>query len=306
MPSKTILVNAANGNVGSSLARILLDQGYKVNALVRNVDSDIVHDLKKRGANIVKGNFDDIDSLRKASEGIWGVFINAYPVPNTLDELRHNKNVITVAKEAGAKFGIYMSVILAERKDQFSGWDQDFPNRTYWESKYSSELALQQAGFDYWAIFRPGVFITSFFSRLADVLWPQFQKDHLLATTANLSVTFPFVDVDVIAKYVATAFADPNTFNGLAVDLASEEASLEQFAQKVTEVLGIQINVEYIGKEEAAARNVPGVIGDWAQWIDELNYQVDYKRLDTLPADRGSIVGDLLAHKKEYIKFLTQ
>jgi GDP-D-mannose dehydratase len=53
MSQKTILVTAANGNVGSSLAVLLLDQGFNVHALVRNTDSTTVRDLEKRGAKIL-------------------------------------------------------------------------------------------------------------------------------------------------------------------------------------------------------------------------------------------------------------
>ncbi|GAB5587627.1 hypothetical protein Unana1_02527 [Umbelopsis nana] len=146
MSQKTIVVTAANGTVGSRLARRLLDQGLKVNALVRNTESKIAHALEQRGVKIFKGDFEDIASLEKASQGIWGVFINGFPVGGTLDELRHNTNVIKVAKEAGAKFGIYMSVIMAQRKDEFPNFGPQHVGYTYWESKYGTEKALQEAG----------------------------------------------------------------------------------------------------------------------------------------------------------------
>jgi uncharacterized protein YbjT (DUF2867 family) len=302
---QTILVTAANGNVGSSLARQLLDQGFNVNALVRNTESKIARDLDQRGAKIFKGDFDDFSSLQKASQGIWGVFINSNPVPGTLDELRRNINIIKAAKEAGAKYGVYMSVMMAERKDEFPSFGPQHESYKYWQSKHGTEKALQEAGFEHWTILRPGMFISNFFGPIAGFLWPTLQKQHVILSPLAPTITQPFIDTEDIAKYAAAAFADPNTFGGLAIDLASEEITLENFAKLITDIVGIQVTVEHISIEEAANRGVSSRIAGWHSWINALNYRIDYERLKKFPIKRATVAEYLKENKASVAEFLS-
>lgn len=302
---KTILVTAANGKVGSRLSRQLLDQGFDVHALVRNTQSAIARDLEQKGAKIFKGDFDDIPSLQKASQGIWGVFINSSPVPGTLDELRRNTNIIHAAKEAGAKFGVYMSVIMAERKDEFPGYGPQHESYTYWECKNGTEKALQEAQFEHWTILRPGVFLSNFFGPIAGFLWPTLQRQHVILSPLAPTVTQPLIDTEDIAKYAAAAFADPNTFDGLAIDLASEELTLENFAKLITDIVGTQVTVEHISIEEAASRGVPSRIANWHSWIRALNYRIDYERLDKFPIQRSTVAEYLKKNKESVAEFLS-
>ncbi|KAH8549232.1 hypothetical protein BGW37DRAFT_110767 [Umbelopsis sp. PMI_123] len=297
MSQKTILVTAANGNVGSSLAKLLLDQGFKVNALVRNTESNVARDLEQLGANIFKGDFGDIASLEKASQGIWGVFINGFPVAGTLDELRHNTNVIKVAKEAGAKFGIYMSVMMTERKDEFPNFGPQHVGYSYWECKYGTEKALQEAGFNYWTILRPGVFISNFFGPISNYVWPTLQKQRLIMSPFPPSAIQPLIDTDDVAKYAAAAFTDPNTFNGLAIDLADEDITLKDFGKLITDITGVQITVDHVSKEEAVAHGMPASSAAWYDWATAINYRIDYERLEQLPVKRITVAEYLKKHK---------
>lgn len=305
MTQKTILVTSANGAVGSTLAGLLLDQGLQVNALVRNTDSDTSRELEKRGAKIFKGDFDDIPSLQKASQGIWGVFVNSSPVYGTLDELRHNTNIINAAKEAGAKYALYMSVSMADIKDQFPNMGPQHPNYNYWQAKVETEKALQNAGFDYWTILRPGVFMNAFFGYVAAILWPTLQKQHVIISPLDPSVTQSLIDPDDVARYAAAAFADPYTFNGLAIDLSGEEITLKDFAKTITNITGIEVNVEHISREEAAARGVPEVITWWYDWKTALKYRIDYERLKQFPIQLTTSEQYVKNHRDAIIHFLS-
>jgi len=63
---RNILVTGATGQQGGSLAKLLLQKKHKVYALTRNTQSPAAQDLRNRGANIVKGDLDDSDSLEHA------------------------------------------------------------------------------------------------------------------------------------------------------------------------------------------------------------------------------------------------
>ncbi|KAG2175896.1 hypothetical protein INT44_000374 [Umbelopsis vinacea] len=305
MSQKTILITSANGNVGSHLARQLLDQGFSVHALVRNTGSEVALDLEKRGAKLFKGDFEDIPSLQRASQGIWGVFVNSHPVQGTLDELKHNQNIINAAKEAGAKFGIYMSVVMADRKDEITGMGPGYPAYTYWESKSGSEKALQDAGFDYWTILRPSGFIDNFFGPLSAILWPALRKEHRLVSPLEPNATEPHIVPENIAKYAVAAFKDSSTYNGKAIDLSDEELTREKIAELITNEVGIQITYEHVSREEAAARGISPINSMWSDWGKDINYQIDYERLKQFPIKPTTVAEYLQKNKDSISEYLS-
>ena len=71
---KAILVTGATGQQGGAVARALLAGGHKVRALTRKPDGEAARALAGKGAEVVRGDLDDVASLEKALAGAWGVF----------------------------------------------------------------------------------------------------------------------------------------------------------------------------------------------------------------------------------------
>jgi uncharacterized protein YbjT (DUF2867 family) len=64
-PLEKILVTGATGQQGGTLAKLLLQKTHKVYALIRNIYSPAAQELKKEGANLVKGDLNNLDSLEQ-------------------------------------------------------------------------------------------------------------------------------------------------------------------------------------------------------------------------------------------------
>lgn len=76
MTKKTILVTGGTGAQGSSVAHHLLHDGtFKVRVLTRNTESEKAKHLHQKGAEIVKGDFSDYESLLKALNGCEAAFL---------------------------------------------------------------------------------------------------------------------------------------------------------------------------------------------------------------------------------------
>ena len=75
--NKIIAVVGATGNQGGSVTRHLIKNGWKIRALTRNKKSEKSQKLHSLGPNveIVQAELSDIDSLKKALSGIYGVFL---------------------------------------------------------------------------------------------------------------------------------------------------------------------------------------------------------------------------------------
>ena len=61
--SKLVVVFGSTGKQGGSVARALLQKGFKVRGITRNTESDKAKELKKLGAELAKGDLDDATSI---------------------------------------------------------------------------------------------------------------------------------------------------------------------------------------------------------------------------------------------------
>ena len=117
---RKILVTGATGQQGGSLARLLLQKKHKVYALTRNTQSPAAQDLRNRGANIVKGDLDDSDSLKRAVKDVESVFLMGTPFEDgTEGETRRWKLMVQTAKENKIEHLVYSSVANAEKIQVF-------------------------------------------------------------------------------------------------------------------------------------------------------------------------------------------
>src|SRR4030095_10269869 len=74
MNNKMIAVTGATGQQGGAVARKLLEDGWKVRALTRDLDKPAAQELQALGAEIVPGDMDDRSQLDSAFQGAHGVF----------------------------------------------------------------------------------------------------------------------------------------------------------------------------------------------------------------------------------------
>jgi uncharacterized protein YbjT (DUF2867 family) len=66
--AQTIVVCGATGQLGGSVARRMIEEGWAVRAVTRNKESDAAKALTAKGAELTTANYDDVSSLVKAFE----------------------------------------------------------------------------------------------------------------------------------------------------------------------------------------------------------------------------------------------
>lgn len=137
----TILVTGATGRVGRQVVDHLVKRGAPVRVLTRDPSKTEF----PAGVDVVQGDLLDIDSLRAAFNGVSSLFLlNAV----TGDEFTQAILTLNVAREAGVKRVVYLSVIHADR----------FVNVPHFAVKFGAERMLQQMGFSA-TVLRPSYFI---------------------------------------------------------------------------------------------------------------------------------------------------
>ncbi len=121
MSHKTvILVTGANGNTGKAVAQHLLKRADRDHYIIKvgARSEEKVADLVKLGAQYVKVDFSDSESLRVATQGIDRVWATA---PNPTKQQKENdrihllNNFIDAAKDANVKYFLLGSLIGARK-----------------------------------------------------------------------------------------------------------------------------------------------------------------------------------------------
>src|SRR3981189_3084264 len=109
--NRTILIAGVTGNQGSAVAQALQGAGFHLRGLTRKPDSERAAALARQRIDIVKGDLDDEESLRRALAGAWGVFgVQNAGEAGVEREEAQGKRLATLAREAGVEHYVYTSV----------------------------------------------------------------------------------------------------------------------------------------------------------------------------------------------------
>ena len=135
------LVLGATGTVGGAVARELIAAGERPRLLVRNPDKARAF---AETAEVVRGDLDDIASLRAAMHGVDKVFM----MSTGSNAVALEGNVVDAAKAEGVTHVVKLSVISAEA-----------PAITFARWHNAAEQKLKASGLA-WTMLRPGNFMT--------------------------------------------------------------------------------------------------------------------------------------------------
>jgi len=112
---KVIAVVGATGSQGSGLVRAILSDpngGFSARAITRDANSPKAKELAKLGAEVVAGDVDDVESLKRAFKGAYGAFcVTFYWAHMSPDrEIANAKALATAAKAAGIQHAIWSTL----------------------------------------------------------------------------------------------------------------------------------------------------------------------------------------------------
>jgi uncharacterized protein YbjT (DUF2867 family) len=148
----SILIIGAHGMLGRPVARRLVQNGFQVKALARNVEA-----AKKAlpgEVQVVFGNLMAADSIDKALDGCGAVYVSVDTPPGAAfhPETEGLKNVVTAAKNHP---GVRLLVLSALR-----GSDPQAQHHPWWHAreKYEAQQIAKNSGLP-WTIFEPSWFM---------------------------------------------------------------------------------------------------------------------------------------------------
>src|ERR1700733_4624692 len=112
---KIIAVMGATGAQGGGLVRAILNDpngGFAARAITRDINSDKAKELAALGAEVVAGDLDDPESIKKAFEGAYGAFCVTFFWAHFSPEkeIAHARAMAEAAKHANIQHVVWSSL----------------------------------------------------------------------------------------------------------------------------------------------------------------------------------------------------
>jgi uncharacterized protein YbjT (DUF2867 family) len=146
--NQTIVVTGATGKQGGAAFRHLKQRGFTLRAMVRNPENPQARELAGRGDEVLRGDFDDMESLERVLDGADGAYSVQAWEGGVETEIRQGIAFAEAANRQDVGHFVYSSVGAA---DQNTG----IP---HFESKNKIEERIRQIGMPY-TILRPVFFM---------------------------------------------------------------------------------------------------------------------------------------------------
>ncbi|KAJ7691748.1 NAD(P)-binding protein [Mycena rosella] len=239
----TFLITSATGRQGGSTARLLLAQGAKVHALVRDTTSLASLALQSLGATLFKGDFEDVPGITRCKA-----------LADVTTETRAAENFVAAARAAGTVTSFIVSTVYgANRHADWSVIKSEFPIvAQFFESKADVERVIRASGFTY-TILRPGWLMHNYIGPASAYLFPEYVSARVLSVSNPRAYRMGHLDAADVGQFAAAALLDPARFAGEELELTNERLTFDEVAAHLSTALGAEVTVKYRTDEETAA-----------------------------------------------------
>ena len=261
---KIIAVVGATGAQGGGLVRAILSDvstGFTARALTRDVNSDKAKALAKLGAEVVAADVDDVESLKRAFKGAYGVycvtFFWAHFSPEK--EVAEANAMAKAAKHAGIEHVIWST--LEDTRKWVPLSDSRMPTLMgkykvpHYDAKGEANQVFIELGL-------PTTFLlTSFYwdNLIYFGMGPKKGPDGKLAITLPMGdKKLPGMAAEDIGKCAYGIFKKGREFIGKTVGIAGEHLTGAQMAAALTKALGQEVRYNDVPPEVYRSFGFPG------------------------------------------------
>lgn len=262
--SAPVLVTGATGKQGGAAVHALKAAGVPVRALVRDPSAERA---KALDVELVAGDLNDRDSLVGAAKGARAVFSvqmallteDGFDFPG---ELAQATNLVQAALEARVPHFVQTTVDGAGERIT----DERFPvMEASLNTKAEIQDRVRDAGFERWTLLKPGFFMENFLPSSA-FLFPRGIEGGLVSLLRP-ATRLSLVAVRDIGTAVAAAVADPERFDRVELELASDYLSMTEIAAVLSDAFGTSLSAPDMTLDQAFAAGMP----EMAAGHDRLN-----------------------------------
>lgn len=248
---KKILVTGATGAQGGSVVQHLLKRKnqYQIKCLTRNPDSDSAKQLKNQGVEVVKGDLSDKQSLIDAMKDCQYVFGVTNFWEHFETELKHGYNLIDAVAASPIEHFVLSTLPSADR---LSGGTLSVP---HFETKAKMEDYCRTKTRINYTFVHPAFYFENFLYFLP----PQKKEDNTFEFGFPQGNTpLAGIAIEDLGGIVCPIFDNTKAYVGKIVGAVSEDLTGKQYADKMSEVLGVNVNYIDIPRDVFASLGFPG------------------------------------------------
>lgn len=217
------------GAIGPAVTKALLDQGFKVRAMVRREDERSMG-LRRLGAEVVVGNLLDLHDAYRVLDGCRRVYFSM-SVDSTY--LEATTNVAVVCKHHGVDAFVNMSQMTVSQMSIHETTDSP-QHKQHW----LAEQVLRWSDLPV-VYMRPTAFMDAFFLQLCA---PTIRRHGAIMLPFGSGKTSPIAAVDV-GRSVTAVLVDPTPHIGQIYELTGPSSdTLVQIAEQYSSALGRKIS----------------------------------------------------------------
>lgn len=272
---KILAVLGATGAQGGGLARAILNDPEKIFSLrtvTRKTDSDKAKILQAAGAEVVAADLDDVESLKKAFSGAYGVYglTNFWEHFSPEKETAQAKNIAEAAKAAGVRHVIWST--FEDVRDKVPLADTRMPTLLgkykvpHFDAKAEANAFFRNAGV-------PTTFLlTSFYwdNLIHFGLGPKKGPDGVLAITFPMGdKKLPGIAAEDIGKCALGVFTAGDKYISKTVGVAGGHLTGAQMAASLGKALGHEVRYNAVPPDMYRSFGFPGA--------DEMGNMFQYK-----------------------------
>jgi uncharacterized protein YbjT (DUF2867 family) len=266
-----VLVTGATGTVGSAVVRELRERGAAVRALVR--DPARAAAVLGDDVELAVGAFDEPASIRRALDGVDGLFLACGNVPG---QVSYETTAIDAAAAAGVRRIVKLSALGAEIGSPLAFWD--------WHGRIEQHLA--QSGVPA-VVLRPASYMTNLLASAEAIA----DTGMLFAPARGAQVAM--VDPRDVAAVAAVTLTEDGHEGRVYTLTGPAAVRYDEVAAALSHATGRSI--AFVGVDDEAAREglidagVPGFVTDFLVGLfDALRAGAHAAPTDTVRAVTGS------------------
>ncbi len=309
---KVIVVFGATGAQGGGLAHAILNDKnseFSVRAVSRTPDSEKAQALAKMGAEVVTGNIDDPESMKRLLEGAYGAYFVTFFWDHfsAERETAEAKNMAAAAKDAGLKHVIWST--LEDVRKSVPLDDNSMPTLQgkykvpHFDGKGEADKFFTEAGL-------PVTFM------LASFYWDNmihFGMGPKRGADGKLAIAFPMGDRKMagigsgdIGKCAYGIFKKGTSLVGKRIGIAGDQNTCAEIAKSLSKALGEEVIYNKVTPEQYRGFGFPGAddLGNMFQFYHDfdklcnstrdVNYSrelnPELKSLDKWVADNAALI----------------
>ena len=273
---KIIAVVGATGAQGGGLVRAILNDqthGFSVRALTRKVDSTKAQELAMSGAEVVAADLDDLESLKRAFAGAYGVFCvtNFWEHFSPEQETAQAKAMAQAAKHAAVQHVIWST--LEDTRRWVALTDTRMPTLMgkykvpHFDGKGEADETFRDLGV-------PTTFLLASFywdNMISFGMGPKKEQDGQFALILPMGdKKLPGIAVEDIGRCAFGIYKQGREWIGKIVGVAGEHLTGSEMAAKMTKALGRVVWYDAVSPEAYRRLNFPGA--------DDLGNMFQFKR----------------------------